>query len=75
MENSGQLNHFEIVFLKTLNKRQTILKTNTGLCEQIMDECSGRLKVAAVFYSNDDAETAQVSRARGPAAYLEDVTE
>ena len=27
------------------------------------------------FYSNDDAETAQVSRARGPAAYLEDVTE
>ena len=30
---------------------------------------------ALVFYSNDDAETAQVSRARGPAAYLEDVTE
>ena len=49
MENSGQLNHIEIVFLKTQNKRQTILKINTGLCEQITDECSGRLKVAVVY--------------------------
>ena len=54
MENSGQLNHFEIVFLKTQNKRQTILKTNTGLCEQITDECSGRLKVAAVYGAAND---------------------